>query len=82
MLDAEVFIVTVPTPIDSVKRPDLTPLQKATETVAHVLKTRTSPILPIVIYESTVYPGATEEVCIPIIQSISGLTVNIDFLWL
>ena len=79
LLDAEVFIVTVPTPIDSVKRPDLTPLQKATETVAHVLKTRTSPILPIVIYESTVYPGATEEVCIPIIQSISGLTVNIDF---
>jgi UDP-N-acetyl-D-glucosamine/UDP-N-acetyl-D-galactosamine dehydrogenase len=68
---AEVFIVTVPTPIDSAKRPDLTPLEKASATVGKALKVRAAQgasALPVVIYESTVYPGATEEVCVPILQ--------------
>lgn len=68
------FIVTVPTPIDNVNRPDLTPLQKASETVGRVLKKG-----DIVVYESTVYPGATEEVCIPILEKYSGLRFNEDF---
>lgn len=68
------FIVTVPTPIDDHKRPDLTPLEKASETLGHIIKKG-----DVVIYESTVYPGATEEVCIPIIERISGLTFNQDF---
>ncbi|MFB2537878.1 MULTISPECIES: Vi polysaccharide biosynthesis UDP-N-acetylglucosamine C-6 dehydrogenase TviB [unclassified Acinetobacter] len=68
------FIVTVPTPIDEVNRPDLTPLQKASETVGKVLKKG-----DIVVYESTVYPGATEEVCIPILEKVSGLKFNQDF---
>lgn len=68
------FIVTVPTPVDQVNRPDLTPLKKASETVGHVLKKG-----DIVVYESTVYPGATEEVCIPILEKISGLKFNQDF---
>lgn len=68
------FIVTVPTPIDKVNRPDLTPLQKASETIGKVLKKG-----DIVVYESTVYPGATEEVCIPILEKISGLKFNQDF---
>ncbi|OOF60544.1 Vi polysaccharide biosynthesis UDP-N-acetylglucosamine C-6 dehydrogenase TviB [Rodentibacter pneumotropicus] len=68
------FIVTVPTPIDKVNRPDLTPLQKASETIGKVLKKG-----DIVVYESTVYPGATEEVCIPILEKISGLKFNKDF---
>lgn len=62
------FIVTVPTPVDQVNRPDLTPLRKASETVGQVLKKG-----DIVVYESTVYPGATEEVCIPILEKVSGL---------
>ena len=69
-----IFIVTVPTPIDSHKRPDLTPLEKASETVGKVLSKG-----DIVIYESTVYPGATEEVCVPILERHSGLTFNKDF---
>jgi len=69
-----IFIVTVPTPIDSHKRPDLTPLEKASETVGKVLSKG-----DIVIYESTVYPGATEEVCVPILVQHSGLTFNKDF---
>ena len=69
-----VFIVTVPTPIDIHKRPDLTPLEKASETVGKVLSRGA-----IVIYESTVYPGATEEVCIPIIEKFSSLKFNHDF---
>ncbi len=69
-----VFIVTVPTPIDDAKRPDLTPLEKASDSVGRVIKRG-----GIVIYESTVYPGATEEICIPIIERVSGLTFNIDF---
>lgn len=69
-----VFIVTVPTPIDSSRRPDLRPLIRASETLGKVLKTG-----DIVIYESTVYPGATEEDCIPILESASGLKFNSDF---
>lgn len=68
------FIVTVPTPIDEHKRPDLTPLIKASETVGKVLKPG-----DIVIYESTVYPGATEEDCVPVLEKFSGLTFNKDF---
>ncbi len=68
------FIVTVPTPIDEFKRPDLTPVIKATETVSKVLKKG-----DIVIYESTVYPGCTEEVCVPILEQGSGLKFNVDF---
>ena len=63
-----IFIITVPTPIDRFKRPDLEPLRSATETVAQLLKDG-----DLVIYESTVYPGATEEFCVPILESISGL---------
>ncbi|WP_235694171.1 Vi polysaccharide biosynthesis UDP-N-acetylglucosamine C-6 dehydrogenase TviB [Caenibius tardaugens] len=72
--DCNVFIVTVPTPIDQYKRPDLTPLIKASETVGRVLKRG-----DIVIYESTVYPGATEEDCVPVLEKTSGLTFNVDF---
>ncbi|WP_213072104.1 nucleotide sugar dehydrogenase, partial [Acinetobacter baumannii] len=68
------FIVTVPTPVDQVNRPDLTPLKKASETVGQALKKG-----DIVVYESTVYPGATEEVCIPILEKVSGLKFNQDF---
>jgi UDP-N-acetyl-D-galactosamine dehydrogenase len=69
-----VYIVTVPTPIDEHKRPDLTPLIKASETIGKVLK-----VGDIVIYESTVYPGATEEDCVPILEKVSGLVFNRDF---
>ncbi|CBL44125.1 UDP-N-acetyl-D-galactosamine dehydrogenase [gamma proteobacterium HdN1] len=69
-----VFIVTVPTPIDDHKRPDLTPLIKASETLGKVIKHG-----DVVVYESTVYPGATEEVCIPVIEKLSGLRFNQDF---
>jgi UDP-N-acetyl-D-galactosamine dehydrogenase len=68
------YIVTVPTPVDKNNKPDLTPLIKASETVGKVLKKGA-----IVIYESTVYPGATEEVCVPILEQFSGLTFNKDF---
>ena len=73
---ADVFVVTVPTPIDSAKRPDLTPLEKASATVGLALKQRCSAITPVVVYESTVYPGATEEVCVPILERESGLRFN------
>ncbi len=79
---ADVFIVTVPTPIDSAKRPDLTPLEKASATVGQALKARAAggaSSLPVVIYESTVYPGATEEVCVPILERESGLLFNQGF---
>jgi len=69
-----VFIVTVPTPIDDHKQPDLTPLIKASETIGKVLKKG-----DIVIYESTVYPGATEEDCVPVLEVFSGLKFNVDF---
>src|SRR5690606_30897060 len=68
------FIVTVPTPVDKNNRPDLTPLFKASETVGKLIKKG-----DIVIYESTVYPGATEEDCIPIVEKVSGLKFNVDF---
>jgi len=71
---ATIYIVTVPTPIDAHKRPDLTPLIKASETVGRALKRG-----DIVIYESTVYPGATEEDCVPVLERISGLRFNTDF---
>ena len=72
--NANTYIVTVPTPVDKKNKPDFTPLIKSSETVGKVIKKG-----DIVIYESTVYPGATEEVCIPIIEKISKLTYNIDF---
>ena len=74
LAQCQVFIVTVPTPIDEFKRPDLTPLIKASETVGRVLKPG-----DIVVYESTVYPGATEEVCVPVLERVSGLRFNQDF---
>lgn len=69
-----VFIITVPTPVDEYNRPDLTPLIKASETVGRIIKPG-----DVVIYESTVYPGATEEDCVPVIEKISGLAFNRDF---
>lgn len=72
--DCNIYIVTVPTPVDKNNRPDLTPLYKASETVGRVLKKG-----DIVIYESTVYPGVTEEECIPVLEKISGLKFNADF---
>ena len=72
--DCGIYIVTVPTPIDKHKRPDLTPLKKSSETVGKVLQEG-----DIVIYESTVYPGATEEICVPILEEQSGLKFNQDF---
>ena len=72
--DCNFFIVTVPTPIDGYKQPDLTPLIKASEAIGSLLKKD-----DIVVYESTVYPGATEEVCIPVLEKVSGLSFNQDF---
>lgn len=72
--DCTVFIITVPTPIDPFKKPDLSYLYKASETVGRVLKKG-----DIVIYESTVYPGCTEEDCVPVLEKHSGLTFNVDF---
>ena len=72
--DCNIYIVTVPTPIDKHKKPDLTPLIKASESIAKVLKKD-----DIVIYESTVYPGATEEECVPVLEKYSGMTFNQDF---
>jgi len=72
--DCNIYIVTVPTPIDNHKKPDLTALKKSSETVGSVLKKDN-----IVIYESTVYPGATEEFCVPILEKQSGLKFNTDF---
>ncbi|WP_426279061.1 nucleotide sugar dehydrogenase [Chryseobacterium sp. S-02] len=72
--DANIYIITVPTPVDKHNHPDLTPLYKASETVAEVLKKN-----DIVIYESTVYPGVTEEECVPVLEKVSGLKFNQDF---
>jgi len=72
--NCNVFIVTVPTPIDRYKRPDLSPLESASRMLGKILKRG-----DVVIFESTVYPGATEEVCVPIMESVSGLTFNKDF---
>ncbi len=74
LADCNTYIVTVPTPIDEHKRPDLTPLIRASETIGKVLKAG-----DIVIYESTVYPGATEEDCVPVLERVSGLVFNKDF---
>lgn len=74
LADCNVFIVTVPTPVDNDKRPDFNPLVKASQTVGSVLKRG-----DVVVYESTVYPGATEEICVPELERISGLTFNVDF---
>lgn len=68
------YIVTVPTPVDKYNRPDLTPLHKASETVGKVLKKG-----DIVVYESTVYPGVTEDECVPVLEKVSGLKFNVDF---
>src|SRR5690606_12555822 len=72
--DANIYIVTVPTPVDKHNRPDLTPLYKSSETVGKVLQKG-----DIVIYESTGYPGVTEEECIPVLERVSGLKFNEDF---
>jgi UDP-N-acetyl-D-galactosamine dehydrogenase len=72
--DCRVFIVTVPTPVDQANRPDMTPLVKASQTVGAALKPG-----DVVIYESTVYPGATEEICVPVLEQASGLVFNRDF---
>lgn len=72
--DCNYYVVTVPTPVDKHNKPDLTPLYKASETVAKVLKKG-----DVVIYESTVYPGVTEEECVPVLEKISGLKFNEDF---
>ena len=72
--EVQIFIVTVPTPVDQANRPDMTPLVRASETVGKVLEAG-----DIVIYESTVYPGATEEVCVPVLEKFSGLKFNQDF---
>lgn len=72
--DCSVYIVTVPTPVDQNNKPDLTPLYKSSGTVGKVLKKG-----DIVIYESTVYPGVTEEECIPVLEKVSGLKFNVDF---
>ena len=74
LADRNIYIVAVPTPVDAQKRPDFTPLIRASETVARALKRG-----DIVIYESTVYPGATEEICVPVLESVSGLKFNTDF---
>ena len=72
--NADIYIITVPTPVDKHNRPDLTPLYKSSETVGKVLQKG-----DIVIYESTVYPGVTEEECVPVLEKVSGLTFNQDF---
>ncbi len=74
LIDSTVFIITVPTPVDVNKQPDLTPLLAATQTIAGILKKG-----DIVIYESTVYPGCTEEDCVPVLEKFSGLVFNKDF---
>ena len=79
IINSDVFIVTVPTPIDSANQPDLGALTKATKTIGECLMRRQKDSSPLIIYESTVFPGATEEVCIPIIEESSGLKINKDF---
>jgi UDP-N-acetyl-D-galactosamine dehydrogenase len=72
--NCNIYIITVPTPVDKYNKPDLTPLRKASETIGRVLSKG-----DIVIYESTVYPGATEEECVPVLEKVSGLSFNKDF---
>ena len=81
MAGSDIYIVCVPTPIDSAKQPDLAPLKSASKIVATVLSAKSPRFLahPIVIFESTVYPGVTEDICLPLIEKHSGLTLNKDF---
>ena len=79
LFDADIFIVTVPTPIDKFKKPDLSALKKVSKLVGNVIKSKKNKRSPIVVYESTVYPGATEEICVPIIEANSNLKFNKDF---
>ncbi len=74
LADCNVFIVTVPTPVDEANRPDLSPLENASADIGKVLKRG-----DVVIYESTVYPGTTEEICVPVLEHVSGLRFNVDF---
>ena len=74
LADRDIFIVTVPTPVDNYNRPDLTPLYRASETVGKAMKSGS-----IVIYESTVFPGCTEEECVPVLEKFSGLKFNETF---
>jgi UDP-N-acetyl-D-galactosamine dehydrogenase len=74
LAEYDVYIVTVPTPVDEANRPDLSPLEKASAMLGKVLK-----VGDIVVYESTVYPGTTEEICVPILEQVSGLRFNVDF---
>ncbi len=76
---SDVFIISVPTPIDIDKNPDLNSLEKATESIGEIIKARAKPSSPVIIYESTVYPGTTEEICVPILEEKSGLIFNQDF---
>ncbi len=79
---ADVYIVTVPTPIDSSKKPNLEPLMEASKTVGEAIKLKVNnktDVIPVIIYESTVFPGATEEICVPIIEKESGLKINEGF---
>ena len=83
IFDSDVFIVTVPTPIDEQKKPNLNPLKSYSETIVNASKALINPNKFFkkknIIFESTVYPGATEEICIPIIEEITNLRRNIDF---
>ena len=79
LYNSDVFIITVPTPIDKFKKPDFSSLINASKMIGEIIKSRISKKFPIIIYESTVYPGATEEICIPIIESESNLIFNQDF---
>ena len=78
-MNSDVFIITVPTPINLEKEPDLSFIIKATESVGEIIKRRNSESKPIIIYESTVFPGTTEEICVPIIEKYSLLKYNVDF---
>ena len=77
--EADVFIVTVPTPIDISNNPNLAPIKSATEAIAKAINLRVSESAPIIIYESTVYPGVTEEICVPILENITSLELNKGF---
>ena len=79
IINTDLFIITVPTPIDIAKQPDLRAIKSATRTIGEVLKKRIKKLSPLIIYESTVFPGATEEICIPIIEELSNLKINKDF---
>ena len=79
IFEADVFIITVPTPIDKFKKPDLSSLKKVSKLVGSVIKLRINKKCPVIVYESTVYPGATEEVCVPIIEAESELMNYCDF---